>query len=89
MTFPQYLDLISRVGICRAEIDLFLLMDGDKLPAKRLENMQNISELLGEADYALYQLQRRVELLAAELHNRELELKNAKRRIDQLIQTII
>lgn len=89
MTFPQYLDLISRLGIRRAEIDLFLLMDGDKLPAERLENMKRISELLGEADYALYQLQRRVELLAGELHNRELELKNAKRRIDQLIETII
>jgi hypothetical protein len=51
--------------------------------------MKRISELLGEADYALYQLQRRVELLAGELHNRELELKNSKRRIDQLIETII
>jgi hypothetical protein len=89
VNFAQYLDLISRLGIRRAEIDLFLMMRGDEVPPARLENMKQIAELLGETDYALYQLQRRVELLAAELHNRDLELKKSQKRIDQLIQTII
>lgn len=89
MNLVEYVDLVSRVGIKRNEIELWLLEHGDLLHDKRQATMQGIADLLAEADHALYKLQRRNELLVAELHNRELELKRAKMHTDRIIKTII
>ena len=89
MTFAEYLHLVNRLGIRRAEIDLWILDKGHLLAPRRRQVMTEIAELMGEADVALYKLQRRVELLSAELHNRELELKESRRRLDNIMQTIL
>lgn len=89
MNFAEYLSLINRLGIRRNEIDLWILDKGHLLAPRRREVMQEIAELLGEADVGIYTLQRRVELLAAELHNKELELKRVKDSYDRLVKTII
>lgn len=89
MTFAEYLSLVNRLGITRAEIDLWILDKGHLLAPRRREVMQDIATLLGEADVGIYTLQRRVELLAAELHNKELELKRVKQSYDRIVKTII
>lgn len=89
MTFPEYLSLVSRLGVKRSEIDLWLLDKGHLLAPRRREVMSNIAELLGEADVALYMLQRRVELLSAELHNKDKQLKRSQESYDRLVNTIL
>lgn len=89
MNFAQYLSLVNRLGVRRDEIDLWLLDKGHLLAPRRQQVMTEIAELLGEADVALYMLQRRVELLSSELHNKELELKRSRESYDRLVKTII
>lgn len=89
MTFAQYLHLVNRLGTRRAEIDLWLLDKGHLLAPRRKQVMTEIAELLGEADHALYHMQRRIEILNNELKNRDLELDKARKNLDRLMQTML
>ena len=89
MTFAAYLDLVNRVGIKRAEIDIWLLEHEEKLPPKRKQVMTEIGDLLEEADHALFHMQRRLEVLNSELDVRELELRQSRRGMKRLMETML
>ena len=89
MTFLEYLDLVNRLGTRRSEIDLWLLDKGHLLAPKRKQVMTEIAELLGDADHAIYKLHRRMEVLHSELHNRELQLAEARKNLDRLMKTML
>lgn len=89
MTFVDYLHLVNRLGIRRSEIDLWLLDKGHLLAPRRREVMSEIASLLGEADAALYHLQRRIEVLNSELHRRDLEIEKSRKNLDRLMQTML
>jgi len=85
----QYLHLVSRIGIKRAEIDLWLMENEGKLPEKREQVMREIGELFEEADHALFHLMRRFEVVKNEMYVKELELKEKRKGMDRLMQTML
>lgn len=89
MTYLEYVDVASRIGIMRSEIDLWILDKGHLLAPRRRAVMQDIANLLGEADVAIFTLQRRIDALKSELAMRDADLKVARRNLDHLMDSLL